>query len=178
MRLITALTLEENSREHRASPADTDKTSLEFLLLRKLARGTPLLNLRVDYFNLLDSLKTSMQSAIEEAQQDKKSVVLESQDPIPLKGDSLAIEYVLQNLIARAIRQSSPGGRIVLDSERIHVVVQELNSRSSFFMDQKGDFKLELCLRLIEAHHGHLEISAFLKGSGVEYTIQLPTPAQ
>ena len=118
-------------------------------------------------------------------------------EPVAVTCDPVRIEQVLSNLVSNAIKYSPQGGPVRVTVRRLEagaeitvadrglgIAAEELEHvfepfrRSTATKDRIAGVGLGLfvCRRIVEAHHGRLEVAS-TPGDGSTFTVQLPATA-
>ncbi len=145
-----------------------------------------------ELFQLSDLMKSSVDSFQADFEQAKIPVTLELDSDVPIRADPRRIEQVLLNLFSNAVKYGAGGPvRVSLrkNGDRVVICVQDRGIGIAPEDQQRifGRFEravsarkisgmglgLFICKRLVEAHHGTIEVSSHL-GEGTQFTVTLP----
>ena len=142
--------------------------------------------------DLDDLITQTQQRFISQAVERGITLAAEVQEPLPqVNLDRLQIERVLDNLLANALRHSSPGGEIYLQArrhgERVIISVQD-NGEGIDFSQQARIFEpfvqigrkkggaglgLALCKEIVQLHGGRISVYS-RPGQGSQFYMALP----
>jgi signal transduction histidine kinase len=127
------------------------------------------------------------------------SLNLEAQEGLPLvAADRNKIKQVILNLLSNAIKYNRPGGKITAEahSSRREITISVADTGLGILPDaqehlfekfyrapgsenqiQGTGLGLAICKRIVEAHHGNIEVQSVV-GKGTTFTVHLPLKAR
>ncbi len=153
----------------------------------------------VDVAELLSDVATSFSGQAEAAKVSLRVVDADRATPLTLQGDAGRLDQVLSNLVANALRHTSPGGEITLNSEPytngangVRICVADNGSGIAeedlpYIFDRfwRGDrsaqdrelgnsgLGLPIARQLVQAHGGSIRVESQIN-KGTKFTIDLP----
>jgi len=165
------------AEEHLASMQSTLLNAAAALDRQLLVQRVTAGQVRADPVALLPCLHGAARQFAETARQQQKSIVVEAQGPVTVRGDAEALAQTVRWLVELALGHVVYRGLVILDLETrseqagLRVVAQAAENHR---LTEEQEEKLTFCRRVAEAHGGRLAVESYLEGEGREYVLSLP----